>query len=63
MAVQRRSRAGGPKRQTSWFQFQQNEATLTAVGGFIFYSLNAAALAFRPFTVVRSHFELMLRSD
>ncbi len=51
------------KRLTSWFFFQHAEATLTAVGGTILFSLNAAALALRPFTVVRSHFELAMRSD
>ena len=53
----------GPKRLTSWFQFQNNSATMTVTGGTVLFSLNAAALALRPFTVVRSHFEVMLSSD
>ncbi len=51
------------KRFTSWFQFLSTEVTMSATGGTIIFSLNAAALALRPFTVVRSRFELMLRSD
>ncbi len=51
------------KRLTSWFQFSPVEATMTALGGTLIFSLNVAALALRPFTVVRTHFELMLRSD
>jgi len=51
------------KRATSWFQFQHVENTITVAGGTIYFTLNAAALQFRPFTVVRSRFELHLRSD
>ncbi len=51
------------KRLTSWFEFQPVEATLVAVGGTIFFSLNAAALALRPFTVVRSRFLVSIASD
>jgi len=51
------------KRLTSWFQFGFVISTMTTVGGTIFFSLNAAALALRPFTVVRSRFELYMRSD
>ena len=51
------------KRLTSWFQFLPVSATMVAAGGTIMFSLNAAALALRPFTVVRSRFELMLTSD
>ena len=63
MALRRRIVTRGAKRQTTWFQFVPTEVTMTATGGTIIFSLNAAALAMRPFTVVRSHFELMLRSD
>ena len=51
------------KRQTSWFQFVGADVTMTVTGGTIIFSLNAAALALRPFTVIRSHFELQLQSD
>ncbi len=59
----RRFQTRGPKRLSSWFQFQAQDVTMTAVGGTVVFSLNAAALALRPFTIVRSRFELMLRSD
>jgi len=51
------------RRQTTWFQYSPAIATMTAPGGTLFFSLNAAALALRPFTVVRSHFHIGLRSD
>ena len=51
------------KRLTSWFEFFPANAALVAGGGTIFFSLNAAALALRPFTVVRSHFLMHIRSD
>jgi len=51
------------KRLTSWFQFQPTTAALTTTGGSIFFSLNAAALALRPFTVVRSRFLVGIESD
>ena len=54
---------GGAKRQTSWFQFLPASSTETAVGGTIFFSLNAAALALRPFTIVRTRFMGMVVSD
>ena len=49
-------------RETTWFQFQPLEVA-TVAGGIIMFSLNAAALALRPFTIVRSRFEVALRSD
>jgi len=55
--------AVGKARQSSWFQFQPTTATFTASGGTIIFSLNAAALALRPFTIVRSHFLCMISSD
>ena len=53
----------GPKRRTIWIQFQPAITTMTATGGTLIFSLNAAALALRPFTIVRSRFELYLKSD
>ncbi len=58
-----RSLVRAPRRKTVWFQFQPVTQSLTVAGGTILFSLNAAALALRPFTVVRSRFELFLRSD
>ena len=51
------------KRLTSWFQFVPTQVSLTAAGGTIIFSLNAAALALRPFTVVRTRFKYMVISD
>jgi len=53
----------GPTRDTVWFFFPVAELAMTAAGGSLFYGLNAAALALRPFTVIRSRFEFMVRSD
>ncbi len=53
----------GPKRTTTWFGFEAVGTTMTAEGGTLQFTLNAAALALRPFTIVRSHFMLALRSD
>ena len=53
----------GPKRTTTWFGFNPTVQALTAAGGTIIFSLNAAALALQPFTVVRSLFELYITSD
>ena len=54
----------GPKRKTLWLQFEPLDTTLSAAtSAAILFSLNAAALALRPFTIVRSHFEILLRSD
>ncbi len=51
------------KRLSTWFFFTGTTTTLTAAGGTIIYTLNAAALALRPFTFVRSYFELQIISD
>ncbi len=52
------------RRETTWFQFVPIEVTLAAASTAVLaFSLNAAALALRPFTVVRTRFELDLSSD
>ncbi len=53
----------GAKRKTLWIGIGSTASTLTSSGGTILNSLNAAALALRPFTVVRTHLELLVRSD
>ena len=58
-----RTRGRSQKRLTSWFQFNAVQSTIAAAGGAIVFSFNAAALSLRPFTVVRTRFELMLESD
>ena len=51
------------RRASTWFQFQPVTTTLVATGGTIIFSLNAEALALRPFTIVRTRFLLHVRSD
>ncbi len=63
MARRHMVQARAPKRQSTWFQFSPLAATITAVGGTAYFSLNAAALALRPFTIVRTHFIFQVRSD
>ncbi len=57
-------RPRAPRRQTLWFFIGPTETTLAASStATLVFSLNAAALAFRPFTIVRTHLEVSLRSD
>ena len=51
------------KRLSLWFDFQPVSATFTGAGGTIIASLNAAALALRPFTIVRTRFLVSVISD
>ena len=48
-------------RETTWFRFASGETTLSASAAI--FSFNAAALAMRPFTIIRTHFEFAVRSD
>ena len=50
-------------RETEWLGFAPQQNTFTGAGGTILGSLNTAALALRPFTVIRQYFELMIHSD
>jgi len=59
--VQGRARA--PKRLTSWFEFLPRTDALVAAGGTIIFTLNAAALLLRPFTIVRTRFLVSIVSD
>ena len=59
----RRVQRVAARRKTTWFGFDVVEVSPGAGVAILLFSLNAAALALRPFTVVRSHFELALRSD
>ncbi len=58
-----RSYARSAKRQSDWFGIAFADTTLTTIGGTIVASLNATALAMRPFTIVRTHLEVMVMSD
>ena len=62
-AFRRGAAAIAAKRLTSWFQFQPADTAFSAAGGTIIFSLNAAALALRPFTIVRTRFLVGLISD
>ncbi len=63
MAGRPRIHTRGAKRLTTWFQFTPATVQMTVTGGTIIFSLNAAALALRPFTIVRTRFEVALFSD
>ena len=57
-------RGGVARRETLWFSFPMVSSTLGASGTAVFQaSLNAAALALRPFTIVRSRFNWLCVSD
>ncbi len=51
------------KRLTVWLSIPPVNNTVTATGGTISSSLNAAALALRPFTIVRTRYLLNVASD
>ncbi len=53
----------GVRRDTAWLFIGSSSVTLTALGGTIINSLNAAALAMRPFTIVRMHLVSQIESD
>ena len=52
----------GPRRQTLWIGLNPAFVT-TSTAGTLAFGLNAAADALRPFTIIRTHLELMLTSD
>ena len=51
------------RRTSSWFFVDPVVSTLTTIGGTIQTSFNAAALASRPFTIIRLHMEILILSD
>ena len=63
MARKRFVRSPAPRRLTTWGFLVPTTVALSASGANLVLSLNAAALALRPFTIVRTHLELALRSD
>ena len=63
--VRRRSQSvvvGARRRESVWFS-SAIAATTLGSGSVILYSLNAAALAFRPFTIIRTILDIAIRSD
>ncbi len=57
------ARGRSVRRKSTWFEFADASTSQSAQGGNIVFSLNAAALALRPFTVVRTLFEMHVSSD
>ncbi len=56
-------RRGKSIRKSAWIGFQHVGATLSSASSTLIFSLNAAALALRPFTIVRTHFSFFVNSD
>ena len=52
-----------PRRQSLWLQINSGQITVGADASSQIGSFNAAALALRPFTIVRSHILLHVESD
>jgi len=57
-----RSRSGSD-RKSLWLQFTTVDTTIAAGAATLIFTLNAAALALRPFTVIRTHFGFLQFSD
>ncbi len=53
----------GRRRDTLWLVVGVGATTMTISGGTITNSMNAAALAYRPFTVIRAIMDYSVRSD
>ncbi len=54
----------GPRRKTAWISFGPNLFLIPGVStALLNFTLNAAALALRPFTIVRTRGSLFYRSD
>jgi len=53
----------GARRLTSWVGLGPVSVTVTGEGGTILAAGNAALLAKRPFTIIRLHLEVHIRSD
>ena len=63
MARPRSRVISGPRRLSLWIGFQPAVATMAAGGTVLVATLNDAAKALAPFTIVRTHFALDLVSD
>ena len=59
-----RGRSGAPRRESVWLFIPTSEINLAAASTAVLaFSLNAAALAIRPFTIVRTRLAWHTRSD
>jgi len=64
MARRPRVHVRSARRSNVWFQFAPAQATISAAStATALFSLNAAALALRPFTIVRTRGHIYYRSD
>ena len=65
MAVRRHGRVSrpGPKRSTVWLDVNIGEDIVAASTITVLGVLNAAALAFRPFTIVRTRLAILYGTD
>jgi len=59
----RGGRTRAPRRKTTWLEIESTSTTLTSAGGTTLNVLTAAEAAKRPFTIIRTHLELMVQSD
>ena len=51
------------RRESIWLQFQPTRATIVTTSASAVFSLNAEALALRPFTIVRTRMMVHIQSD
>ena len=51
------------RRQTQWLELDPVAFTLTGEGGTVLFVLTTAEKALRPFTIVRTHLAVHIRSD
>ncbi len=56
-------RRGGQRRDSLWVIVDSAATTMTASGGTLIYTSNAALAAYRPYTIVRSRVFAHLKSD
>ena len=56
-------RGGRQRRESVWVAIPFAQTTLNSAGGTIISTMNAAFIALRPFTIIRTRVELLLRSD
>jgi len=57
------TRGRSQRRESTWLFLTSTATTFTAAGGVLLNSLNAAALALRPFTVIRTYLDGNVVSD
>ena len=56
-------RGGQRRRETLWFEVPFSETAVDTSGAVLVGVLNAAALALRPFTIVRTRLQVLIKSD